>query len=791
MYFKLALRNLRKNKLFTTVNIIGLSVGIASVMALSFSVYQYITTDRMFKGKENLYYLKTITPSGESYMQTTYPLLEEIVKTCPEVEAGTHAQNWGNPPWLKYGDKETQEGTNYVEKDFLKVFTFPLTQGNPATALNDKFSAVISDKVARQLFGKENPLGKTISADDSVQLTITGVMAPQPNNNTIHSDVLLTAALLKDNKDFVGGANWYNSFASNFLRLKPGSSIPVFESKLAKIVATNYAPESKKSIIKAVAFSNMKDEAGPLIGVIIKGSVGAAVFILLIIVVNLINLNAATMYTRSKEVGVRQMMGSGKKNIILQFCVENGLLVFFSVVFGTLLFMYALLPQMNKFTGDRFGESVLNIKNDYRFLLLFILIGIVITLVAGSLPAWRLTAFKISDVVKGRLGNINSGNRMRNIFITVQFTLAIIFIGITLILNRQINYMKSVSIGFNKENVVVINTDLAFRNPQAASVHFESLLQQLKDNPNVRAVSTAQTIPTGYWDNYNTYMETASGKEIKFRHAGADAGYLKTFEVSLVEGRDFDDALTASEEKSIIINKTAMNAFGWTSAVGKKLVSKGGNETFTVIGVMDDFNYQNTQGAIEPLMHWYNGKQKLGYNNYLSINAAPAYQKKLLEQLQHDFAAMPSRRPFKYSYMSDLVNKQYTLLNGILTTTNFIAFLTILVASMGMFGLISLLAKQKVKEIGVRKVLGASILNIVTMLSRDFLKLVLIASVIALPVAWYAMHNWLNDFAYRIEIKWWMLLLTSVIAIIIVIFTVGFQSIKAALMNPVKSLRSE
>jgi putative ABC transport system permease protein len=790
MYFKLAIRNLKKNKLFTAVNIIGLSVGIASVMALSFSVYQYITTDRIFKGKEDMYYLKTSLPSGESYMQTTFPLLDEIVRTCPEVEAGTHTQTW-NGPWLKYGEKEAQERTMYVERDFFKVFAFPLTAGNVTTALDDKFSIVISDKIARQLFGSQNPLGKTITADDSLQLTVTGVLAPQANNNTVKADVLLPVAILKDNKDFGPNANWYNTFASNFLRLKKGSSIPVFEAKLAKIVATNYAPENKQSIIKAIAFKNIKDESGPLIGIIIKGSVGAAIFILLIIVVNLVNLNAATMYTRSKEVGVRQMMGSGKKNIILQFCVENGLLVMFSLICGGLLFMYLLLPQMNKFTVDNFGESVLNIKQDYPFLLLFILVGAVITLVAGSLPASRLTAFKISDVVKGKLGNINSGHGMRNVFITVQFTLAIIFIGITVILNRQINYMRSVSIGFNKENVVVVKTDLAFKNPEAAGVHFESLLSQLKADPNIKAFSTAITIPTAYWSNYNTYIEAASGKEVKLRHAGADAGYLKTFEIAMIEGRDFDDALTATEGNSIIINKTAMKAFGWTSAIGKKLTSKGSDETATVVGVMDDFNYQNTQGPIEPLLHWYNGKQKLSGNNYLSINTPPAYQKQLLQRLQKDFAVMPSRRPFKYDYMSDLVNGQYTLLNGILSTTNFIAFLTILVASMGMFGLIALLAKQKVKEIGVRKVLGASIQNIVTMLSKDFLKLVLVASVIALPVAWYAMHNWLNDFAYRIEIKWWMLVLTSVIAILIVLFTVGFQSVKAALMNPVKSLRSE
>jgi putative ABC transport system permease protein len=790
MYFKLAIRNLKKNSLFTTVNIIGLSVGIASVMALSFSVYLYMNTDRDFKDKANMYFLKTVAPNGDAFKQTTYPLLEEIVKTCPEVMAATHTQTW-NDPWLKYGEKETQEGTVYGEKDFLKVFTFPLTEGNAATALNDKFSVVISDKVSRQLFGKESALGKIIAADDSVQLTVTGVMAPQPNNNTVKANVILSTDLLKDNVDFRGNANWYNTFAENYIRLKPGSDIAALEAKIAKIVAANYAPETKKSIIKVIPFVKLKEEAGALVAVIIKGSVGTALFILIIILVNLVNLNAATMYTRAKEVGVRQMMGSGKKNIIMQFCVENGLLVLCGVICGALLFMYVLLPGMNSFTSDKFGESTLNIKNDYPFLLIFIVVGIIITIIAGSLPAWRLTALKISDTVKGKMGIANGSNRIRNIFITLQFTLAIIFIGITVILNRQVNYMKSVSVGFNKENVVVVNTDMAFRNQAAANVHFESILNKLKQNTQVKAISTSSIIPTNYWNNFNNFLESGSTKEIKIRHVAVDAGYLKTYEVPLTEGRDFDDDLAATEENSIIINKTAMKAFGWTNAVGKKIISKGGDRTFTVVGVMEDFNYRNTQATIEPLLHYYNGKQKLADNNFLSINTSPGYQKILLQQLQTDFAGMASRRPFKYNYMADLVNQQYTLLNGILSTTNFIAFLTILVAAMGMFGLISLMAKQKVKEIGVRKVLGASVANIVTMLSKDFLKLVAIASLIALPLSWYAMKNWLNDFAYRIQIQWWMLLLTAVIALLIALVTVGFQSIKAALLNPVKSLKSE
>jgi putative ABC transport system permease protein len=790
MYFKLAIRNLKKNSLFTTVNIIGLSVGIASVMALSFSVYQYITTDSIFNDKKNMYYLKTVVPDGNEEMQTTYPLLGEVLKSCPEIEAATHAQGYNNP-WLKYGEKEVQENTMYVDSGFFKVFTFPFKYGNAGNSFNNKYAVVISEKVSNQLFGKENPVGKIISADDSVKLTVAGVLQPVPINATVRADVILTTALLMNDNHFIQQADWYNEFAENFIRLKSGGNTNILESKINKIVAANYAEESKKTRIKVVSFLHMKEEAGPIVSVIIKGSAGAALFILLIIVFNLINLNAATMFCRAKEVGVRQMMGSGRKNIIFQFCVENGLIVFFSIITGSLLFNYVLLPHMNKFTGERYGESIVNIKNDYPFLLSFILIGVIVTIVAGSLPAWRLSLLKITDTVKGRLHSGGETFRLRNIFITLQFSIAIIFIGITLIFNRQLSYMKNVSVGFNKENVVVVNTDLSFKEPAAASARFESILNQLKANPYIKSVSTSPVIPTRYWNDFDDYIDPATNKEVNFRQENADAGYLKTFEIPLAQGRDFNDDIATTEKLSVIINRSGMKALGWTSITGKNLRPKNETRIYEVVGVMEDFNYQNTQRSIEPLIHRYNGKQSLKNNNYLSLNITSGHQKEVLQKLEEDFKTMPGRRQFKYQYMADLVNKQYTLLNGILSTTNFIAFLTILVAAMGMFGLISLVAKQKVKEIGVRKVLGASVPNIVAMLSKDFLKLVAIASIIALPLSWYTMKNWLNDFAYRIQIQWWMLLLTAVIALLIALVTVGFQSIKAALLNPVKSLKSE
>jgi putative ABC transport system permease protein len=789
-YFKTVLRQLWKKRLFSLVNIIGLSVGLASVMALLIGVYMYMTTDTMHKDKDRMYYLKTSVPDGDSYMQTTYPLLGEIVKNCPEVEAATHKQSWYSP-WLKNGEKEAQENTVFVDTSFFGVYSFPLKYGTASNALKEKFSAVISEKVSMQLFGNTNPVGKSILADDTITLTVTAVLKEIPVNSTLRADVFLTTQLLAANTDFSGNANWYNGFAENYLKLKPGTDVKLFESKIAKIVALNYEKEVRNQKVMAVPFSSLKNEAGPIVNLIIYGSIGTAIFVLLIILVNLLNLNAASIYNRTKEVAVKQMIGSGKGKIITQFCVENAVIVFFSILTAGLLFYFVLLPQMNNMYGSRFGEMSFSFQKDYPFALLFLLLGFIITIIAGSLPALKLISLPVSDAVKGKLSKRAGNHTIRNIFITVQFALAIIFICITVILNRQIDHMKTASLGFNKADVVTVNLDMAFRNQEAANTYFETILNKLRANANVKSVSTNVVVPSAYWNNYNNFYDPATNKEIRIRHMNADAGYTSTFEIPVIEGRSFNDALSATETSNVMINRTAMKALGWTSIDGKTIKSKGNDQVFTVVGVMEDFHYQDMQKPVEPLLHWYGGKQGLNYNNYLSINVRGNHKKEVLQQLEADMKAIPARRAFSYEYMSDKVSKQYTLIDGILKTTNFVAFLTIIISCMGMFGLISLFAKQRVKEIGIRKVLGAGVPGIVALLSRDFIRLVIIACVIAFPVAWWAMNSWLQSFVYRINIQWWMFAVAGFISLLIAIITVGVQAVKAAIANPVKSLRAE
>ncbi|MCW3107776.1 MAG: acidobacterial duplicated orphan ABC-type permease-like protein [Segetibacter sp.] len=790
-HLKISIRNLWKNKSFSAINILGLSLGLASVMTLGLMVHQYLTTDDIQVNKDRMFYLKTYSPDGNSYSQTSFPLLYEIQKSAPEVEAATHIQGW-NYPWLQNEKKEAQEKTTYVDTGFFRVFSFKLKEGNTATALKEKFNVVLSQKVAAQLFGKSAALGKTIMADDTIPLTVTGVLEDIPTNSTIKTDVLLSMDLLKDNKDFMQAADWYNTFAQNYLLLRQGTSPVSLDAKMARIVKQFYPEDTRKNTVKSVPFANMKEEAGANVKIIITGAIAVSVFILLIIIVNLLNLNAATMYNRTKEVAVRRMIGSGKKNIIVQFCTENGILILISLIAGFLLFTNVLLPQVNTITGSRFGEIWFQFRHDYPVMLVFIIVAFIITLIAGSYPALHLTSVKVINAVKGNISNQGVNKSfVRNLFITIQFTLAIVLICVAIVLNSQIGYMKNASLGFNKDNILVANLGLAFKNEKQAESQFDAVLNSLQQNPYVKAVSTSPVIPTAYWQNYNGFTDIETNKKVSLRQTSVDAGFAPAYQIPIIAGRNFNTNLSATEKNNVLLNQSAVKAFSWTNPIGKRIRGNGGNEVYTVVGVMDDFHYADLQQPIEPLLHGYTGKAALKDNRYLSIKVDNRHSKDVATQLENAFKNIPARRPFTYRFMNELVDEQYALLMGILKITNYVALLTIGIACMGIFGLVALFAHRRVKEVGIRKVLGASVFSITSLLSKEFIRLVIIAVVIASPVAWWLMNKWLQNFAYRITIQWWMFAAAGLLAIAIALVTVSFQAIKAAIANPVKSLRTE
>jgi len=790
-HLKLSLRNLWKNRMLSFLNLLGLSIGIGSVLTLMFSVYAYYVADANIPDQEDIYYVKTHLTDGNDYIETAYPLMDKIISTSPEVEAGTHLHGWGNI-WLEVDDKEFQNETTYADPEFFEVFGLPFKHGNQSTALKEKYSIVLTDKVSQQLFGDANPVGESLIAADTLNLTITGVLEPISPYSSFRLGVLLPNTLLKDNATFKRQTNWGDSFSPIFLKLRPDADISQLESRIDQLVKDNYSDPSVISRMEIIPHSKMRMDAIPVVGIIIGGNIATSFFVLLLVLVNLLNLNTSTMFRRTKDIAVRKILGGSSKGVITQFCLENGILVLLSVLISGGLFLGVLLPKLNDVFGADFGKINFSVANDYPVILAAIALGILVTLVVGILPTLRFVSLPVSQGIKGKIDSAKGNFFLKNAFIILQFSIAILFICIAIILNSQIGFMKKADLGFERENVIVGNIDLDYKNIDAANSSFKALLDNLKANPYVTRVSTSQAIPSDYYFNYTNFYDANTDTDVRIRRSYTDDGYLKTLKIPLLEGRDFDSALDGGEERSVIINRSAMAAFGWNSIEGKRLKWKNDDSNgYRIVGVMEDFHYQDLQNVVEPLVHYYNKEEDLVAHRYLSVRVIEGQEKGVQDIMTAAFAKIDSRKTFAQSFLTEKVSGQYRLIEGMLKTVNIVALLTIFISCLGMFGLISFMAKRRIKEIGIRKVLGAGVLKIVVLLSKDYIILVGIGALIAFPIAWYMMNAWLGSFAYSITIQWWMFALAGLIAFFITAFTLGIQAIKSATVNPVKSLRTE
>lgn len=790
-YLKLSIRNLWKNRLLSSLNLLGLSIGIGSVLTLMFSVYAYYVADDMIPDQGQIYYLKTHLNDGNDYNEAVYPLLDKIKNTSPEVEAGTHLHGWGDV-WLEAGDKEFQNTTAYADPEFFELFRLPLKYGNHNTAFKEKYSIVLTDKVSKQFFGEENPIGRNLRAADTLNLTITGVLEPISPYSSFRLGVLLPNTLLKDNPTFKQQTNWDNSFSPIFLKLAPDTDIALFEKKVDQLVRENYADPSVISRMEVMPHSEVRIDAIPVVEIIIAGNIATSFFVLLLVLVNLLNLNTSTMFRRTKDIAVRKILGGSSKGVVIQFCLENGILVVLSILISGGLFFGFLLPKLNDVYGAEFGEINFSFTNDYPVVLGAIALGVLVTLVVGIVPTLRFISVPISQGIKGKIDSAKGSFILRNSFIILQFSIAILFICVAIILNSQIGFMKKADLGFERDNVIVGNIDLDYKNLDAATSSFQALLNDLEANPYVTNVSTSQAIPSDYYFNYTRFYDPNTDTDVRLRRSYTDAGYLKTLQIPLVTGRDFNSDMDKEGEQPVIINRSAMEAFGWTSIEGKRLRFKNSDfEGNPVVGVMEDFHYQDLQNAVEPLVHYYRDEGSLAAHRYLTVKVIEGQEKAIKNIIATAFAKIDTRKNYAQSDLGEKVSGQYRLMDGMLKTVNVVALLTIFISCLGMFGLISFMAKRRIKEIGIRKVLGAGVFKIVVLLSKDYMILVGIGALLAFPLAWYVMNAWLGSFAYSITIQWWMFAVGGLIAFIITSFTLGIQAVKSAMANPVKSLRTE
>jgi len=789
-YLKIAFRSLWKNRLFTAINFVGLSLGLASAGVLILFIQRGLTFDTFHDNQDQIYFVQT-EDKDVRHNQTVYPILDQLVKTYPEIETGTHIQGWNNV-WINYKGKNIQGDTKYVDTTFFDIFSFKLKYGNPKIALNGRQSIVINEDIAQSLFGSKNPVGETVMVNDTLNFIVTGVLDQVPTNSSIQFDILVPIANLEANQNFRENADWYNTFATVYLKLKKDAEVPRLEAKFPEFVKTHFAKEVQNRKIRIAPIKDFIHYQNPFFKTMIYGSVTIAVFILLIISINLLNLNTAVSFTRAKEVAVRKITGSTLRQILTQFWTESGIVLLASLSFAVYFGLAYLVPQFNTFRKGRM-QLVVSLQQDYPTVLTLFGIIFIIAFVAGTYPAFYLNKLNLQDTIKGKLTNKpQSKGWARGSLIIVQFVISFGLIIGAITVYKQTNFMRTAHTGFEKDKVVVVQSDMQYKDEEAAISAFKGILDDLKADSRIASISTSGVVPTKYWFNYNVYLpDGGTDKEVRFRHSGTSSNYAETFGIKMVEGRDFSDELDKNgENKPVVINEAAMKAMGWTTAVGKRLRQKNNPEVYTVVGVMKDFNYQDLKEKIEPLLHWYEGKSSL--NSYLSLRFNDIKKAKpVLAELESKMKKIPAKKPFKFFYLTEEISRQYDHLDGIWKMVNFVTILSIVIAFAGIFGLITLAGNQRTKEVGIRKVLGASVRGIAVLLSKDFVVLVLISIVIGIPLGYFFVVKYLQDYQYHVKIEWYVFALTGLFVLIITILTVGFQSIRTAMMDPVKSLRNE
>ena len=597
---------------------------------------------------------------------------------------------------------------------------------------------------------------------------------------------------LLDNPGFRSNADWYNTFASTFILLKKDADPARLEAKLPQLVKAHYKDDAKKSTLRLAPFKNYIYTGNPSFQGLIYGAIIIAAFLLFIISINLINLNTALALPRMKEVAMRQVVGATRRLVLGQFWTESGVVVVVALILSVLFAVGYLIPAFNQLRSENMQLSI-NLATDYPTILTVLGIALTVALIAGTYPALYLMSLKTTEAVKGKISAGPKRGRLRqNALIVLQFTLAVTLILGTIGMRQQLKYMKEANLGYDKENVLVFKTDLAFRNEKAALSTGRTIFDQLRSNPNVVSFTSTYYTPVAYQNNFNTYYpDGQENRQIHVRHMGGAINYTETLKIPMQEGRNFSDGTPAdSANNAVIINESAMRAFGWKTAVGKKLRQLNNPSVSTVIGVTKDYHYRDLTDRVEPMLQAYGGHERLSGYLMVRIND-PANAPALFEDLNREFKKIPARRSLGYTYLSDDIARAYLSLDNIWRMISFVTLVAIIAACGGIFGLVTLVARQRTKEIGIRKVLGASIGSIVVLLSSDFLKLVGLAILIALPGGWLFGQRMLNYFAYHTPLQWWYFAVAGLLAVGIALLTVSFQSIKAALMNPVKSLRSE
>jgi len=809
-FFITAIRNLIRHKAFSFINIIGLAIGLAAFIMISMWVFDELSYDRFHENADNIYRVeRDITYEGQTFVVPVTGAIygSTILKDYPEVINMVRI----DPISLSVeGPDKTRfnEMLMYVDTGFFQVFTFPLKLGDPATALTEPKSLVLSEKAAARFFGDEDPINKTLRVDfdgEMVPYKVTGVLEKLPSNKHFDFEILASFSTLEDEFSEERLTTWLSNYLYTYILLNPGADKTELETKLDGLVEEKIMPA-----YKAYSPSHEDDESSmhlflrPLTSIHLKSGLMwdievqgdvktvyvfsiVALLILLIAAFNFMSLSTAQSGSRSLEVGIRKTVGSTRPLLIWQFIGESVLTALLAF-FIALALINIFLPPFNDLTGKTLSMDVF-LQPEKLLILLLIVMGT--GFLSGIYPAFYMSAVRPIRVLKGRLQESRGKFSFRQVLVVIQFSISIALIIGTFTALRQMNYMQNKPIGYNKENMMVLPVE-----SNDVVTHFESFKADLLKSPLITNVAGSQKVPAER-EYSDSGWETDLKKDMFLsRFFAVGFGFLETYETEMAAGRSFDEKLSTDKQFKVIINETAAKKLGYATpedAIGGKWTSEwvsdriDSNSVGRVIGVVKDFHFQSLRNKIEPLtLFLYED-----WMNRISIRYEEGKQKEAIAFVEKTWKDHFPDIQFNYEFINDYLRTFYKAEAKLQTILLIFTLLAIVIACLGLFGLAIFVARQKVKEIGVRKALGASVASIVYMLSKTFTRWVILANIIAWPVAWYFMNEWLSSFSYRIQLNAWTFILSGLSALIIALLTISYRSWRAARRNPVDALRYE
>lgn len=821
-YFKTGWRNLLRSKLHSTLNITGLTLGIVCFLLIGLYVFDELTFDQQHGKAERIYRViehETYHGTAETVAAGSYKLADESKNVIPEVENTTMMQRPGRANLIDPKNPVPfQETVTIADEHFFEIFDFPLIYGDSRTALKEPNSIVINEDLAMRLFNTTDVMGRDLQYSHlrSTTFKITGVLKNLPPNssfnfNNLHSiSTYHSMEFFKETQKY----DWSSNDFSVYALLRSNANADSVAAKMTRLVLSNVTLDPGDALSFSLQpFLDIHLKSGGIADGARNGNVEgipqgnplyitiftfAAIFVLLISGINYTNLTTARAASRMKEIGVRKSVGAERGNLVGQFLFESWLTTFIAFAIAVIL-TNLVLPIFNNFANKNLS---LGLSVDFRFVIIAVLSVVFIGLLSGSYAALLLSRLKPVALLKGLKLKAKGDLSVRKFLVVFQFAISIFMIIGTIVLLMQVRFLNNSDLGFNKDLMVIIDV-----NTGAARANFETVKNEMSKIPAVKSVSCTSRVP-GEWKTISMVKVKSEGNTgdpyISYL-IGADQDFMKTFEISLLQGRNFD---SPSDSANVILNETAAKLFNITEASGQILEmpqrTRGGANTFgpvfndhpdlpfraRVIGIVKDFHFQSLHARIEPLILAYNNNP-IHVIDYYSVRIDPTDIQETLDKLKAVMVRADADDPFEYHFLDDQLALFYIEDQRRQTLLAWTATATIFIACLGLFGLATYSIEQRVKEIGIRKVLGATVVSVVALLSSDFIKLVLIANVIAIPAAWWAGNLWLQEYAYHIDLGWWIFVAAGVAATLIAFLTVSYQAFRSAITNPVNSLRSE